>query len=157
MAKKGFFNEFREFISRGNVMDMAVGVIIGGAFSGIVTSLTEDIISPILGLFGGMNFDQLSINILGEVTLNYGKFITAVVNFLIMALIIFCMVKAMNMMEAEAAKLAHLAEKEEAPAAPTTKQCPYCLSEIPIGATRCAHCTSELPVEKAENAAVTEV
>lgn len=157
MAKKGFFNEFREFISRGNVMDMAVGVIIGGAFSGIVTSLTEDIISPILGLFGGMNFDQLSINILGEVTLNYGKFITAVVNFLIMALIIFCMVKAMNMMEAEAAKLAHLAEKEEAPAAPTTKQCPYCLSEIPIGATRCAHCTSELPVEMAENAAVTEV
>lgn len=157
MAKKGFFNEFREFISRGNVMDMAVGVIIGGAFSGIVTSLTEDIISPILGLFGGMNFDQLSINILGEVTLNYGKFITAVVNFLIMALIIFCMVKAMNMMEAEAAKLAHLAEKEEAPAAPTTKQCPYCLSEIPIGATRCAHCTSELPVETAENAAVTEV
>lgn len=156
MAKKGFFNEFREFISRGNVMDMAVGVIIGGAFSGIVTSLTEDIISPILGLFGGMNFDQLSINILGEVTLNYGKFITAVVNFLIMALIIFCMVKAMNMMEAEAAKLAHLAEKEEAPAAPTTKQCPYCLSEIPIGATRCAHCTSELPVETAENAAVTE-
>lgn len=157
MAKKGFFNEFREFISRGNVMDMAVGVIIGGAFSGIVTSLTEDIISPILGLFGGMNFDQLSINILGEVTLNYGKFITAVVNFLIMALIIFCMVKAMNMMEAEAAKLAHLAEKEEAPAAPTTKQCPYCLSEIPIGATRCAHCTSELPVETAENAAVTQV
>lgn len=157
MAKKGFFNEFREFISRGNVMDMAVGVIIGGAFSGIVTSLTEDIISPILGLFGGMNFDQLSINILGEVTLNYGKFITAVVNFLIMALIIFCMVKSMNMMEAEAAKLAHLAEKEEAPAAPTTKQCPYCLSEIPIGATRCAHCTSELPVEMAENAAVTEV
>lgn len=157
MAKKGFFNEFREFISRGNVMDMAVGVIIGGAFSGIVTSLTEDIISPVLGLFGGMNFDQLSVNILGEVTLNYGKFITAVVNFLIMALIIFCMVKAMNMMEAEAAKLAHLAEKEEAPAAPTTKKCPYCLSEIPIAATRCAHCTSELPVETAENAAVTEV
>lgn len=146
MAKKGFFNEFREFISRGNVMDMAVGVIIGGAFSGIVTSLTEDIISPILGLFGGMNFDQLSVNILGEVTLGYGKFITAVVNFLIMALIIFCMVKAMNAMEAEAAKLAHLNEKEEEPA-PTTKVCPYCKSEIPIDATRCAHCTSELPAE----------
>ncbi len=149
MAKKGFFNEFREFISRGNVMDMAVGVIIGGAFSGIVTSLTEDIISPILGLFGGMNFDQLSVNILGEVTLNYGKFITAVVNFLIMALIIFCIVKAMNAMEAEAAKLAHLKTKEEAPAAPTTRICPYCMSEIPIGATRCAHCTSELPAEPA--------
>ena len=72
-------------------MDMAVGVLIGGAFSSIVTSLTEDIISPVLGLFGGMNFDQLSVNILGEVTLNYGKFITAVVNFLLMALIIFLM------------------------------------------------------------------
>lgn len=152
MAKKGFFNEFREFISRGNVMDMAVGVIIGGAFSGIVTSLTEDIISPILGLFGGMNFDQLSVNILGEVTLNYGKFITAVVNFLIMALIIFCMVKAMNMMEAEAAKLARLAEKEEEAPAPTTKKCPYCLSEIPIEAVKCAHCTSDLPVENVQEA-----
>lgn len=152
MAKKGFFNEFREFISRGNVMDMAVGVIIGGAFSGIVTSLTEDIISPILGLFGGMNFDQLSVNILGEVTLNYGKFITAVVNFLIMALIIFCMVKAMNMMEAEAAKLARLAEKEAAAPVPTTKKCPYCLSEIPIEAVKCAHCTSDLPVENVQEA-----
>ena len=76
MAKKGFIGEFKDFISRGNAMDMAVGVIIGGAFSGIVTSLTEDIISPILGLFGGINFDRLSVNILGEVTLNYGKFIT---------------------------------------------------------------------------------
>ena len=81
MKAKGFMNEFREFISRGNVMDMAVGVLIGGAFSSIVTSLTEDIISPVLGLFGGMNFDQLSLNILGEVTLNYGKFTTAVINF----------------------------------------------------------------------------
>lgn len=157
MAKKGFFTEFREFISRGNVMDMAVGVIIGGAFSSIVTSLTEDIISPILGLFGGMNFDQLSVNIFGEVTLNYGKFITAVVNFLIMALIIFCMVKAMNAMEAEAVKLAHLNAKDEAPAAPTTKICPYCKSEIPIDATRCAHCTSELPVEPAADAAAEPV
>ena len=96
MAKKGLIGEFKDFISRGNAMDMAVGVIIGGAFSGIVTSLTEDIISPILGLFGGMNFDQLSVNILGEVTLNYGKFITAIVNFLIMALIIFFIMKAVN-------------------------------------------------------------
>ena len=78
MAKKGFWGEFRDFITRGNVMDMAVGVIIGGAFTSIVTSLNEDIISPILGLFGGKNFDKLSLNILGEVTLNYGKFLTAV-------------------------------------------------------------------------------
>lgn len=106
MAKKGLIGEFKDFISRGNAMDMAVGVIIGGAFSGIVTSLTEDIISPILGLFGGMNFDQLSVNILGEVTLNYGKFITAIVNFLIMALIIFFIMKAVNTLEAQAVRLA---------------------------------------------------
>lgn len=144
MAKKGFLGEFRDFIARGNVMDMAVGVIIGGAFTSIVTSLNEDIISPILGLFGGKNFDQLSLNILGEVTLNYGKFLTAVFNFLIMALVVFCMMKAVNKAGEKAKKLAGL-KKEEAPAAPTTKKCPYCLSEIPIEATKCAHCTSELP------------
>lgn len=154
MKAKGFIGEFRDFISRGNVMDMAVGVLIGGAFSSIVTSLTEDIISPILGLFGGMNFDQLSVNILGEVTLNYGKFITAVVNFLLMALIIFLMLKGLNALQAKAAKLAHLAaEKEETPAEPSVKTCPYCLMEIPIGAVRCGHCTSELETESdtAEN------
>lgn len=145
MKAKGFISEFRDFISRGNVMDMAVGVLIGGAFSSIVTSLTEDIISPILGLFGGMNFDQLSVNILGEVTLNYGKFITAVVNFLLMALIIFLMLKTLNALQAKAAKLAHLeAEKEEQQTVPTVKTCPYCLMEIPIGAVRCGHCTSKL-------------
>ena len=143
MAKKGLIGEFKDFISRGNAIDMSVGVIIGGAFSGIVTSLTEDIISPILGLFGGMNFDQLSVNILGEVTLNYGKFITAIVNFLIMALIIFFIMKAVNTLEAQAVRLARLGKEQEAPA-PTTKICPFCKSEIPIDATRCAHCTSEL-------------
>lgn len=112
MAKKGLIGEFKDFISRGNAMDMAVGVIIGGAFSGIVTSLTEDIISPILGLFGGMNFDQLSVNILGEVTLNYGKFITAIVNFLIMALIIFFIMKAVNTLEAQAVRLARLGKEQ---------------------------------------------
>lgn len=152
MKAKGFISEFRDFISRGNVMDMAVGVLIGGAFSSIVTSLTEDVISPILGLFGGMNFDQLSINILGEVTLNYGKFLTAVVNFLLMALIIFMMLKGLNALQSRAAKLAHLTQdekKEEAPKAPAVKTCPYCLMEIPAGAVRCGHCTSEL--EASEN------
>lgn len=147
MKTKKFINEFREFISRGNVMDMAVGVLIGGAFSSIVTSLTEDIISPILGLFGGMNFDKLSVNILGEVTLNYGKFITAVVNFLLMAFIIFLMLKGLNALQEKAAKLAHInAETEDTlpDPEPTTKTCPYCLMEIPIGASRCGHCTSEL-------------
>ena len=93
-----FFREFKAFISRGNVMDMAVGIIIGGAFTSIVSSLVNDIITPLLGLFGGMNFDQYSWKISGDVTLNYGKFITAVINFLIMAFIIFVMMRAMNAM-----------------------------------------------------------
>ena len=90
---KKFFEEFKKFISKGNVMDMAVGIIIGGAFTSIVSSLVNDIINPVLGLFGGMNFDQLAWNITGDVTLYYGKFITAVVNFLIMALIVFLLVR----------------------------------------------------------------
>jgi large conductance mechanosensitive channel len=135
---KNFMKEFKEFISRGNVMDMAVGIMIGGAFTAIVTSLVDDIISPILGLFGGLNFDQLSVTLLGEVTLNYGKFITAVINFLIMAFILFSIIKAMN---AAAEKV----KKEEEAAPPTTKMCPYCRSEdVPIEATRCPHCTSQL-------------
>ena len=93
---KQFIKEFKDFISRGNVMDLAVGIIIGGAFTSIVSSLVNDIINPLLGLFGGMNFDQLKINLLGEVTLYYGKFITAVINFLIMALVIFVIIKVMN-------------------------------------------------------------
>lgn len=138
--------EFREFIGRGNVMDMAVGVIIGGAFSAIVSSLVDDIISPLLGLFGGLNFDQLSVNLMGEVTLNYGKFITAVINFLIMAVIIFALIKALN---AAAAKLAK--KNEEEPIAPATKTCPYCRSEISVEAVRCPHCTSQLEQAAANN------
>ncbi|HBA98028.1 MAG TPA: large conductance mechanosensitive channel protein MscL, partial [Lachnospiraceae bacterium] len=130
----------------GNVMDMAVGVLIGGAFSSIVTSLTDDIISPILGLFGGVNFDMLHLNILGEVTLNYGKFLTAVVNFLLMAVIIFLMLKVLHTLQAKATQLTGLKE-EEKEAAPTTKTCPYCQMEIPIKAVRCGHCTSKLEVE----------
>lgn len=135
---KNFIKEFKEFISRGNVMDMAVGIIIGGAFTSIVSSLVEDIINPILGLFGGMNFDQYHVKLLGQVTLNYGRFITAVINFLIMALVIFIIVKAMN---TASEKLSH---KEEQQGAATTKKCPFCKSEIDIEATRCPRCTSEL-------------
>lgn len=134
---KKFIHEFKEFISRGNVMDMAVGIIIGGAFTSIVSSFVEDIINPILGLFGGVNFDKLSWNILGEVTLNYGKFLTAVINFLIMALVLFIIIKAMNN---AAAKFVSKKEEETV----TTKVCPYCKSEIAIDATRCPHCTSVL-------------
>ena len=135
---KKFMNEFKEFISRGNVMDMVVGIIIGGAFTSIVSSLVDDIINPILGLFGGMNFDQLKVNLLGEVTLNYGKFISTVINFLIMALIVFIMMKVMN---GFAEKLKHTEEEVEEK---TTKECPFCKSEIAITATRCPHCTSKL-------------
>ena len=137
---KKFFKEFKEFISKGNVMDMAIGIIIGGAFTSIVSSLVEDIINPFLGLFGGMNFDQYSVTLLGDATLNYGKFITAVINFLIMALVIFLIVKLMN---GASAKLTVKKEEEEAPV--TTKICPYCISEISIEATKCPHCTSALP------------
>lgn len=132
--------EFKAFIARGNVMDMAVGIIIGGAFTSIVTSLVEDIINPLLGLFGGMNFDRLHVNLLGEVTLNYGKFITAVVNFLIMAFIVFLLMKAVNGMGDM------LIKKEAEEAAPETKICPFCKSEIAVEAVRCPYCTSELEV-----------
>lgn len=127
--------EFKEFIMRGNVMDLAVGVIIGGAFSAIVTSLTDDIISPILGIFGGMDFSNLVATVNGA-EIRYGAFITAIINFLIMALIIFLMVKGIN-------KVMSLGKKKEE-TAPTTKKCPYCCSEIDIKATKCPHCTSDV-------------
>lgn len=132
---KKFFHEFKQFIMRGNVLNLAVGVIIGAAFQAIVTSLTNDIISPILGIFGGMNFDELSVTINGAV-IAYGKFITAVINFLIMAFIIFLMVKLVGKIMSLGKK-----PKEETP---TTKKCPYCFSEIDIKATRCPHCTSDI-------------
>lgn len=140
--EKGFIAEFRKFIMRGNVMDMAVGVIVGGAFTSIVTSLNQDILTPILGIFGGTDFSYLSVALgHGENAplLNYGSFITAVINFLITALVIFCLVKLLNKISERFAP-----KKEEKPAAPTTKKCPYCMSEIDIKATRCPHCTSQL-------------
>ena len=142
---KGFLEEFKKFITRGNVLDMAVGVIIGGAFTSIVTSLNTDIISPLLALIGGVDFSYLTI-VMGSgeeaPVLMYGKFITAVINFLITAFAIFCLIKFINVVGEK------LAKKEEpasaAPAAPTTKKCPYCCSEIAIEATKCPHCTSEV-------------
>jgi large conductance mechanosensitive channel len=137
----GMVQEFKEFINRGNVMDLAVAVIIGGAFGAIVTSLCDDLISPLLGLFGGMNFDNLKAEVLG-VTFSYGKFLTALINFIIMALIIFILVKVVN----KAMSLGKKKEEEEEAA--TTKVCPYCFSEIHIDATKCPHCTSDLPAEE---------
>lgn len=136
---KSFFEEFKKFVARGNVMDMAVGIIIGGAFTAIVNSLVNDIIMPILSLLtGGFDFTGLSI-VLGTgdnaAQLSYGAFISAVINFLLIAFVIFSLIKAIN-------KLAPK-KNEEAPA-PTTKKCPYCMEEISIDAKRCPHCTSEL-------------
>ena len=130
---KKFIEEFKAFALRGNMMDMAVGVIIGGAFSNIVTSLTDNFINPLLNLVTGAEVYSLQ-----DVSKFASNFVSALVNFLIMAFVLFCLLKAVN-------KLASLGRKKEAPAAPTTKKCPYCLSEIPIDATRCPHCTSELP------------
>lgn len=135
---KKFFNEFKEFISKGNVLDLAVGVIIGGAFSSIVTSLTDNIIKPLINCIGGAEI-QGKIHLLGDNYIDYGAFLSAVINFLIMALIIFCIVKAVN----KAMSLGKRA-KEEIPAEPTVKVCPFCKSEIAVDATKCPCCTSDL-------------
>lgn len=134
---KKFAGEFKEFISRGNVVDMAVGVIVGGAFTAIVNSLVNDMLTPILGLItGGQDFSGLMIKI-GDTEFKYGSFVSAIINFLLIAAVLFILVKAMNQI--------HIGKKkEEAPAAPTTKVCPFCKSEINIEATRCPHCTSQL-------------
>lgn len=135
---KSFLKEFKEFISRGNVMDMAVGVIIGGAFTAIVNSLVNDIVMPVLSLItGGLDFTSLCIVLKeGEdgATLNYGAFISAIINFLLIAIVIFCIIKSIN----------KVAKKKEAPAEPTTKECPFCHETISIKATKCPHCISEL-------------
>ena len=136
---KGFIKEFKEFISRGNVMDMAVGVIIGGAFTAIVNSLVNDMLMPLLSLLtGGLDFTALAVTF-GEgedaAVLGYGSFIQAIINFLLIALVIFMIIKAINKVSRK---------KEEEPAAPTTKECPFCKEQIAIEATRCPHCTSEV-------------
>ncbi len=137
---KKFFGEFKAFVMRGNVLDLAVGVIIGAAFGAIVTSLTDDILSPLIGSIFKANFDTLSVNINGA-TLMYGKFITAIINFLIMALVIFLIVKGIN-------KLMAVGKKPEPEAEPTTKKCPHCCEEVNIAATKCPHCTGDIPAEE---------
>lgn len=135
---KKFLKEFREFISKGNVLDLAVGVIIGGAFSSIVTSLTDNIIKPVINCIGGAEI-QGKIHLIGDNYIDYGAFISAVINFLIMALIIFCIVKAVN----RAMSLGHKKE-EPVQEAPAVKTCPFCQSEIAENAVKCPHCTSDL-------------
>lgn len=153
---KGFLKEFREFAVRGNVVDLAVGVIIGGAFGKIVTSIVNDIIMPPIGLLlGGVNFGELIIPLKPNLTLDghpihtlseankisapviaIGQFINTVLDFLIVAFCIFLLVKGINWLRRE--------KKEQTEPKKTTKECPYCLSEIPLAATRCGHCTSVL-------------
>lgn len=135
---KKFLKDFREFISKGNVLDLAVGVIIGSAFSSIVTSLTDNIIKPVINCIGGAEI-QGKIHLIGDNYIDYGAFISAVINFLIMALIIFCIVKAVN----RAMSLGHKKE-EPVQEAPAVKTCPFCQSEIAENAVKCPHCTSDL-------------
>ena len=141
------YSEFKEFIQRGNVVDLAVGVVIGAAFGKIVTSFVEDVLMPPIGLLlGGVDFSNLFINLSGNAypsvaaakaagapTLNYGIFFNNILNFLIIAFAIFLLVRQINRMQ-----------KPAPAAAPTTKDCPHCLSAIPLKATKCAHCTAEL-------------
>ena len=140
LAKKkgsGFAAEFKKFILRGNVIDLAVGVIIGGAFQAIVSSLVDDILMPLIGIIlGKVDFSALVAQV-GDAQVAYGKFITAIINFIIMAFVIFLIVKAIN-------KVSSIGKKEEPAAAPTTKVCPFCKSEIAIDATKCPHCTSDV-------------
>ena len=155
---KSFFKEFKAFAMRGNVIDLAVGVIIGGAFQKIVSSLVNDVIMPLISLLtketdfsgrfivlGAGEFATAEeAQAAGAAILTYGNFISAVIDFLIMAFVIFLFVKGIN-------KLSELGKKkEEVPAAPTTKKCPYCKTEIPIDAVKCPHCISELEIKEAE-------
>ena len=144
---KKFMQEFKAFAVKGNMIDMAIGVIIGGAFTALVTAFTGNIVNPLLALIPGVNSLEDSLKIVlqeavvdnagtvvtEEVAIKFGAFIAAIITFLILAMIVFMIVKAINKLRAQ----------EEA--APTTKPCPFCKSEIPLDAVRCPHCTSELP------------
>ncbi len=129
------FKEFKEFVMRGNALDLAVGVIIGGAFGKIVGSLVNDILMPLIGLLmGGINFGELSVTV-GAAQIKWGLFVQSIIDFLIIAFVIFLIVKSANRMK-----------KAPPPADPTTKDCPHCFSVISIKAARCPNCTSELTI-----------
>ena len=134
-----YMDEFKEFISKGNVMDMAVGVIIGGAFTGIVTSLTDNVINPLITAITGGGTDMSGSLVVPGTSIDFGAFLSAIINFLIVAFIVFNLVKAVNHLQAKVIKTEP--EPEPAPA-PT---CPHCLEEVKEGATRCPHCGGEIP------------
>jgi len=169
-AKK-FGTEFKEFITKGNVISLAIGVILGGAFQAVINSAVNDIFLPVLGMFtkridfskGFWDLSRIFENPAmdayttaeaaqnaGHVVVTYGTLITAVINFLIIGLVVFCIVKSINSMGDVGKKVRRKgkAAPEEPLPAPTTKECPFCCSEIPIKATRCPQCTSELPAEE---------
>ncbi len=158
---KKFFSDFKAFISKGNILDMAVGVVVGGAFSKIVSSLVADIINPLIGLATGdaalnelkwilqekvatVGADGAEVIEQAEIALNYGNFLQTVIDFLIIAFSIFVVLRIMMNAQKKMEALKHKEVVEEAPAEPTTKVCPFCQSEISVKATRCPHCTSEL-------------
>ena len=142
--KKGIIAEFQEFINQGNVMDMAVGIIIGGAFTAIVTALTTDIINPLITVITGGGTDMTGALVVPGTEIDFGAFISACINFLIIALVVFFLVKGVNSAKETASKLSKKnvgeEEAEEAPA-PT---CPFCLEEVKEGATRCPHCAGDI-------------
>lgn len=135
---KNFFEEFKKFAMRGNVLDMAVGLVVGSSFTAIVNSLVGDLISPIIGLFFQTDFTDVVLTI-RDVDIKVGSFITAVINFILVAFVLFVLIKLVNSLQKKPEPKA-----PEAPPAPTTKVCPYCQSEISIKAVRCPHCTSKL-------------
>lgn len=135
---KKFFEEFKKFAMRGNVLDMAVGLVVGSSFTAIVNSLVGDLISPIIGLFFQTDFTDVVLTI-RDVDIKVGSFITAVINFVLVAFVLFVLIKLVNGLQKKPEPKA-----PEAPPAPTTKNCPYCQSEIAIKAVRCPHCTSKL-------------
>ena len=141
---KKFLEEFKAFAMRGNVLDMAVGVVIGGAFTAIVTSLVTNIINPLITLItgGSTGVGGLQIVVNDTTTIDFGAFISAIINFLIIALIVFSLVRAMNRFRAQTAKFSKKEAEAEAAAAPV---CPHCLEEVKAGATRCPHCGGEIP------------
>lgn len=157
---KSFFREFKEFVLRGNVMDLAVGVIIGAAFGNIVTSLTTNFINPLINSIGGaevagsiklpwVDYTGLDSDAVKALSINYGDFITAVINFLIMAFVLFIILKLVNKLmnvgkKVKKIKKGKKSEEEVVVEEPTTKLCPHCFSEINIKATKCPHCTGDI-------------
>lgn len=136
---KKFLAEFKEFINRGNVMDLAVGVIIGGAFTSIVTALTTNIINPLISVIAGGGADTISGLVVPGTDIDFGAFISACINFLIVTFMVFVLVKAVNKAQNIGVKL--MGKEEEAPAAAPT--CPFCLEEVKEGAMRCPHCAGQ--------------